>query len=142
MTAIDQRGELDSRWPAERTDRVHGRTHGASSEKHIIDDDDGTTLERRRKLRCFYDRKLCARSDVVAVHGDVDHARIDLDLLDLSNKASDSAGNFIATRWNSGQNNRAQIRIALDDLVRDPPQRTANRFRVHDREGGRRRTLF
>jgi len=79
---------------------------------------------------------------VVAMHCDVDHARIDLNLLDLSNKTSDAAGNFIATRWNSGQNNRAQIRIALDDFVRDPPQRTTNRLRVHDRDGGKRRTLF
>src|SRR6202011_6154092 len=137
-----QHGELDSRWPAERTDRVHGRAHGASSEKHIIDNDHGATLERSGKLRCFDDRKLRARSDVVAMHCDVDHARIDLNLLDLSNKTSYAAGNFIATRWNSGQNNRAQIRIALDDFVRDPPQRTTNRLRVHDRDGGRRRTLF
>jgi hypothetical protein len=42
----------------------------------------------------------------------------------------------------SSEGNRFQIWIALDDFVRDPPQRAANSFRVHDRDGGSRRSLF
>ncbi len=53
-----------------------------------------------------------------------------------SMNAAKSPGNLHPARWNSGQDDRTERRIALDDLVRDPAKRARNRFRVHDEDVG------
>src|SRR5581483_1994332 len=65
MTAVDQRRELNARGSTEGADRVHGRTHSAAGEENVIDDDDGATFERKRKIRLAHDWQFAARADIV-----------------------------------------------------------------------------
>jgi hypothetical protein len=90
----------------------------------------------------MHDRQFGPRPDVVAMHRDIDHPNVDVDLVYLANKFSDSPRDLTAPQWNSSQDNRSQIGITLNNFVRDPPQGAANGFRVHDRDVARRSLSF
>ena len=66
------------------------------------------------------------------MHRDVDHAGGDARFLDRLDIGREALRELNAARGNAGENERAEIAIALDDLVRDPPQRTAERLRIED----------
>ena len=54
-----------------------------------------------------------------------------------SAQLGDAARDFVAPCWNPGQNDGLQIRVSLDDFVRNPAQGALNGRCVHDRDGGR-----
>src|SRR5439155_4757538 len=136
MAAINQRSELDTGWPPKRVDRVHGRTNGAASVENVIDNDDSASFQRHWKLRRTHNWQFRARSDIVAVHRHVDHARLEVDLFDLVDKTGDALRNLHAARGNSCEHDFFKLRVPLDDFVRNPPKRPTNCLRVHDSDGG------
>ena len=70
------------------------------------------------------------------MHRYIDHAGLNIDLFDLVNKCGDPPGDLHAARGNSGEHYLFKPGIPFNDFVRNPPKRSANCFRVHDRERG------
>jgi hypothetical protein len=56
MAAINQDRELNSCWPTERRDCVHGRAYSAAREQHVIDNDDGFGFQRQWQVGRSYHR--------------------------------------------------------------------------------------
>jgi hypothetical protein len=68
------------------------------------------------------------------MHRDIDDAGVDISFLDLANETRDSARDLHAARRNPSEHYVFEVRVSLDDLVRNPAQRATNCFRVHDRD--------
>src|ERR1041385_1737156 len=137
MPAIDQGGELDSGRPAEGTDCIHRRAHCSSGVENVIDNDQGPTFQRQWEFRLTNNWQLSAGADVVAMHRNIDNPRLDLDLFTRTDELGDAACDFHSARRNSRKHDRAKIRIALDDFVRNAAKSALNGSRVHDWDGGR-----
>src|SRR5207245_2648207 len=118
-------------------DRVHGRANGASSVKHVVDNDERASFQWQRQFRRAHNGQFRTRSDIVAVHRHVNHSGFEVDLFDLVNKTGDAPRNLHATGGNSCEHDLFQLRVALDYFVRNPPKRPTNCLRVHDWDGGR-----
>jgi len=71
------------------------------------------------------------------MHRHVDHAGLDFDFLDLLNKSSDAPCNLYTPRGNSREYDFFELRITLDDFVRNAPQRTTNCLPVQDGDSSR-----
>ena len=143
VAAVDEDGELDARGAAvveERLDRGPDRAAGVED---VVDEDDRAPVEREVELggadeRLRRERRLAAADgDVVAVEGDVDGAergRVAGALLDQPGepvRERDAAG------LDADEGELVELRVALDDLVRDARQRPGERRR---RRGGPSRT--
>src|SRR5436190_2937705 len=133
MATINERGELNTRRPSERADRIQRRPGSAARKKNIIDDDDGATFQWQRKFRRMHHWQLGACTDVVAMHRHVDRALFDVDLSDLANEFGETARDLYSAQRNSREHDRFELGVLLDDLMRDPTQRALDRFPVHDR---------
>ena len=70
------------------------------------------------------------------MHRYIDDAGIDISFLDLANESRDSARDLHAARRNPREHDVFELRVSLDDLVRNPAERPTNCFRVHDRDAG------
>jgi hypothetical protein len=66
------------------------------------------------------------------MHRDIDRPNLDVDLVYLANEFGDAPRDLATAQWNSSEDDRSQIGIALNNFVGDPPQGAANGFRVHD----------
>src|ERR1035438_1400045 len=128
MTAVDQSRELNARRPTKGTDRVHRGADRAAGEENVVYDNKRSTIERHWQFRRAHDRQFGAFANIVAIHRDIDHAHVDVDVdrADFTNELRDASRDFDAAGLDSSEGNRFQIWIALDDFVRDPPQRAAN----------------
>ena len=84
----------------------------------------------------MHDWQFLARADVVAMHRDIDDAGIDIRIFDLANESRDSDCDLNTARRNPCEHYAFEVRISLDDLVRNPAQCLTNCFRVHDRDAG------
>ncbi len=69
------------------------------------------------------------------MHRDVDHASGDAGFLDRLDIGGEPLRESDATNGNAGEDEPAQVAIALDDLVRDPPQSTPESFRIENADG-------
>src|SRR5207248_5267044 len=76
------------------------------------------------------------------MHRYVDNAGLNVDLLDLMNETGNALGDFHAARRNSRQYDVCQLRVPLNDFVRNSSKRSTNCLRVHDRDGGTGCLLF
>jgi hypothetical protein len=75
--------------------------------------------------------------DVVAVEGDVELAERDLRAGELGDAAAEPLRERDAARVDADEGDPVELRIALDDLVRDPRQRALDRLGVEDSLGFR-----
>jgi hypothetical protein len=64
--------------------------------------------------------QFLARAHVVSVHRYIDDAGIDVSVPNLANKSRNSTCDFYAPRRNSREHQTFEVRISLDDLVRNP----------------------
>jgi hypothetical protein len=70
------------------------------------------------------------------MHRYIDDTGVNISFLDLANESRESARDLHAARRNPREHYVLEMRISLDDLVRDPSQRTTNCFPLHDRGAG------
>ena len=71
--------------------------------------------------------------DVVAVEGDVDRAELDLEAGELVDQAAEPVGERHSARVDADEGDRVELRVPLDDLVRDPPRASARGPRHRER---------
>jgi hypothetical protein len=135
VTAIYQGGELNARGAAKGANRVQGCAHGSSGKEDIVDNDDGSRLERQWKFRCVDHGQLGASPDIIAMHCDIDRPGFDVDLGNFGNEFRKPARDFHPAQWNSGEHNRLQVGILFNDFVSNSSQSSTNCFAVHDRNG-------
>ena len=75
--------------------------------------------------------------DVIAVEGDVDRAEIGRCAGALFDQPSQTVRERYTARLDAHERNAAEIGICLDDLVRDPRERPAERISI-EQDGSRR----
>jgi hypothetical protein len=75
--------------------------------------------------------------DVVAVEGDVELAERDLGAGQLLDAAAQALGERDAARVDADEGDALEIGVPLDDLVRDPRQRSLDRLGIEDSLGFR-----
>jgi hypothetical protein len=54
------------------------------------------------------------------MHRDIDDAGVDISVLDLANESRDSARELYTARWNPCKHYDFELRVSLDDFVRNP----------------------
>jgi hypothetical protein len=54
------------------------------------------------------------------MHRYIDDAGVDISFLDLANESRDSTRELHAPRWNPREHYDFEVRVSLDDLVRNP----------------------
>ena len=95
-----------------------------------------------RTIGCGAARRAArADVDVVAVKGDVELAELELDAGALLDQAAQPLGERHAARVDADERDRLEVVVALDDLVRDPGERSCDLFGVQEDpvRGGRGR---
>jgi hypothetical protein len=75
--------------------------------------------------------------DVVAVEGDVELAERDLGAVQIGNAAAQPLGERHAAGVDPHQGDALEVRVGLDDLVRDPRERALDRLGIEDSLGFR-----
>ena len=73
------------------------------------------------------------------MHGDIDDAGLDCDLAELLDEAASRRAISTAAGGDADQRNAGEVRIALDDFVRDASERTFDRRGIEDESGRDRR---
>ena len=132
MSAVDQDGKLDPRGTSERGHGIHRRPATAAREEDVIDQNERPPVEVQGEFRQFEDADPGAGGEVIPVHGDVDDAKGGRLSLDLGDMGRDSAGNRLSTRGDAGDDESGGVSVLLDNLVRDPSDRFADRLGIHD----------
>ena len=77
-------------------------------------------------------RLSSAHVHVVAVEGDVELAERDLGSGELGDAPAQSLGERRPARVDADERDTREVGVSLDDLVRDPRQRLADRVGVED----------
>jgi hypothetical protein len=67
-----------------------------------------------------HDGQFLARAYVVTMHRYIDDAGLDISFLDLANESRNSACDLHAARRNPCEHYAFEVRVSLDDLVRNP----------------------
>jgi hypothetical protein len=129
MAAIDQDGELDAVGPPVVEERLDRRADRAAGVEHVVDEHDRLPLERKvergrahdglRMPRCV----AAAHLHVVAVEGDVDGAQLGRLSGPLFYEAPQTVREGHAARLDADERDARELRVALDDLVRDAGER-------------------
>jgi len=141
VTPVGEDGQLHSLGAAVAEERVDGRADRAAGVEHVVDEDAGHPLEREVERRRADERLGVARRltganvDVVAVKGDVELAERDLGAAQLGDAAAQPLRERDASGVNADQGDALEIRVPLDDLVRDPRQRALDRLGIEDSLG-------
>src|SRR4029077_12379868 len=131
MPAIDKNRILNPGGPPKRKNGVQRRATTASGEKHVVNQHDRPSIEFKRKLGRDDQSWYSSRGDVIAVHGNIDHAKLRPDSFGRFDMFDDSTGDLDAAGRNAGHDKARQVRVVLDDLVRDPENGLADGPRVH-----------
>ena len=138
VAAVDDHGELDARGAAVVEERLDRRADRAAGVEDVVDEHDGAALEREVELRLAHDRLRVQRSlaaadaHVVAVEGDVDGAELGRLAGALLDQAREPLRDRDAARLDPDERDLAEIGIRLDDLVRDPRERSRERVGVEE----------
>jgi hypothetical protein len=129
VAAVGKHGKLYALGAAvleERLDRCADRSAGVED---VVDENARHALEREVEGRRADERLgvagRLARADVhvVSVEGDVELAERDLGAAHFADAPAQPLGQRDAARVDADERDALEIRVALDDLVRDPRQR-------------------
>ncbi len=82
-----------------------------------------------------YGGKPSPATQVVPVHGHVDHAELGPYALNLLDMIEDSLGDLHPSGGNPGNDKPGEVGISLNDLVSDSSDGLADRFRIHHEQG-------
>jgi hypothetical protein len=133
MAAVDEYGELDLCRPSVGEQGVDRCAHSAPGKKDVIDDHDDRPVEREVELRPGDDRRVGTQAEVVAVKGDVERAERELGVEDLLEEGRQPPRErYAATVDPNDRDATLGRRVALGDLVRDPPQRSRDVVPLED----------
>ncbi len=140
MAAIDEHCELNARRPAKGRNGVHRRAAGAAGEEDVVGEDERFAFQIVGQMRLLHRPDAAARVDIVAVHGDIDHALGDLVARDLRDVRHQPARDLFAAGRDADDGEGAGLWIGLDDLVRDALEGPLNGGGIEDERGlgGRR----
>src|SRR5579864_1632559 len=138
VAAVDDDGELDPRRAAVVEERLDRSADRAAGVEDVVDEHDGSSLEREVELRLAHDglrmqrRLAAADADVVAVEGDVDGADLGRLARALLDQPRETLRDRDAARLDPDERDLAKVGICLDDLVRDPRERARERVGVEE----------
>jgi hypothetical protein len=126
VAAVGDDGELHAVRAAVVEQRLDRRPDRPAGVEDVVDEDARAALERKVEARRADERLRVQRrlapadGDVVAVKGDVDGAVGDLDTAELLDQAAQPLRERDAAGVDADQRDPVEVRVALDDLVRDP----------------------
>src|SRR5919109_2661783 len=136
MAAVGEAGELHPSRAAVVEKGVDRRTNGPAGVEDVVDEHARHSLKREVEPRRADDRLRLLRRlaashlDVVAVEGDVERARRDLLPAELVDQPAEALRDRDAPRVDADQRDPVEIRVRLDDLVRDTGERPGDRCLV------------
>ena len=136
VAAIGEHGELHPVGTAELEQTVDRRANRPAGVEDVVDEDHRAALELEVELRVAHDglcvprRPAGANVDVVAVKGDVQLAEREQLSRALFDEAAQAMRERNAARVDTDECHRAEVLVALDDLVRDAGERPADRLVV------------
>jgi hypothetical protein len=133
VSPIDEYGKADRTRTAVIDERVHSCPDGPSGEEHVIDEHHDALIHREGYFGLAHDRCVADAGQVVAVKGDVDRTEGYLGALVRSDGVADPRRERVATRANADDGESGEIAITLDDLVRNPRDRTVDLVRAKQR---------
>jgi hypothetical protein len=125
VASIDQNGQLDAIGPPVLQQSVDRGPDRATRVEDVVDQDTRLALDREVERSATDDRLgVTGRAavpyrDVVAVEGDVDRAERDVHSAALGNEGLQTPGEGDTARVDADESERAEIVVALDQLVRD-----------------------
>jgi hypothetical protein len=138
VASVGEHGELHPGRPAIVEQRLDRRPNRPAGVEDIVDEHAGHALERKVELRRANDR-LCAlrrlagsHLDIVAIEGDVEVAELELPTAEVRNQRPESLCERHPARLDPYQCDALELRVALDDLVRDPRERPLDRLGVEE----------
>jgi hypothetical protein len=132
VAAVDEDRELDRARPAEVDERIERRPYGAPRVEHVIDDDDRLTVDAFRRHLGAPERAGGPEPEVIPVHGDVQRAPRDHLALELAGTLGKPPGERHSPRGDPEQHDVTGAMGTLQDLVRDPGQRSLDLRRLKD----------
>ncbi len=141
MTAVDEDGELDPRGPAVVEQRVDRGADRPARVEHVVDEHAGHALEREVQTGAVHHRLGGARrfagphDDVVAMERDVERPKGQGDAAALLHECAQPLRERDAARVDADERDGAEIRVPLDQLVRDARERAADGLVVEQRDG-------
>ena len=136
MAAVGYDRELHAIGAAVVEERLDRRPDRPAGVEDVVDEDDGTALERKIEAGgadqrlCVQRRLAAAHLDVVAVEGDVDGAELDLLSGELGDQVPQALRERDAAGVDADERDSLELGIGLDDLVGDPRQAALDRLGV------------
>jgi hypothetical protein len=136
VAAVDQGGELDARGPAVLEERLDGGADRPARVEDVVAEDARHPLEREVEAGGANDglrverRVAAAHVHVVAMEGDVERPERHLATGELRDQPAEPLRERDAARVDPDERDGLEIRVALDDLVRDAGDRAPERLSV------------
>src|SRR5215208_236552 len=144
VTAIDEARELHARGTTVIEERVDRGANRAAGVEDVVDGDARPSAERELELAVADDRlrvewRLSPTSDVdvVAVEGDVERPEREFDVGSLGDQPPKPMGDRDSACMDPDERGPVELRIPLDDLVRDANEGALDRLGVEEDLRGR-----
>jgi len=138
VATVCEHCELHPRWAAVVEERLHRRANRPAGVEDVVDEDAGHALERKVELRGANERlgslgRLAgSHLDVVPIERDVEVAERELLAAELRDPRPESLRERHPARLDPHQRDALELRVPLDDLVRDPRERPLDRLAVEE----------
>ena len=133
MATVDQDREAYRAGTPVVDQGVHRSADRAAGEENIVDEHDDAAVDGERDLRLAYHRRVPDTRQVVAVESDIDRAQRDQGAFVGADGGLDACRERVAACANADDGESGEIAIALDDLVRDPRDGSADIVRREQR---------
>src|SRR5699024_7176792 len=123
VSSVDEDGELYRTWPAEVTKSVQSGAYGTTGEEDVVDQNDDPVVEPTRGE--FGPAKCTSggQTQIVAVHGDVEGAGGNVEILHTTDASGQSVGEGDPARGATQKSDVVAALGALERLVGDAGQR-------------------
>jgi len=138
VATVCEHSELHPGRAAVVEERLHRGADRSSGVEDVVDEDAGHALERKVELRRTNERlgalgRLTgAHLDVVPIEGDVEVAERELLAAELRDPRPEPLRERHPARLDPHQRDALELRVPLDDLVRDPRERPLDRLAVEE----------
>jgi hypothetical protein len=133
MTSVDEHREPDRAGTPIVDERVHRGADRATGEEHIVHENDDASVDRERDLRLADHRRVADAGQIVAVERDVDRAEGNVHTVVRPDRRLNAGGKRVAARANTDDGQGGEVAVALDDLMRDPRDGSADIVRREQR---------
>src|SRR5699024_8104306 len=135
VSSVDEDGELYRTWPAEVTKSVQSGAYGMTGEEDVVDQNDDPVVEPTRGE--FGPAKCTSggQTQIVAVHGDVEGAGGNVEILHTTDASGQSVGEGDPARGDTQKSDVLAALGAFEHLVGDAGQRPVDLGAVEDGAG-------